>query len=192
MNNYYLNYFPNPFAVPCTSKQPFALREVGPLEVGTGEPCLSAWILRKQAEASDACFWSACSSMCSAAPTVSSEVISAEGSLTVPFSSDTTFHSARNPAYWPLREEVHADARSHYCDADRGWRECADIHSEGGQETRFEDACIAQGAMRPENFARRSCTFEPKRPGSIAVRRQQPVLEEYSLGSGNPYAFGER
>ncbi len=192
--------FTNASAATCTSNQAFASREIEYLEIGSGEPPFSGWSLRKYAVASNACkysgIWSACSSMCSAASTVASGVSSAEGPLSFSSSSDTTFGSGRNPANWSRggQGQEHADARSHYCDADRGWWQCAETRSERKHRMAFEDVWPAKWAARAESFARRSCNLEPKLRGSFVdcADRQQPELEEYSLGSGIPYALGDR
>ncbi len=183
--------FANAFTVPSTSNQTFPSRDIHPLEIGSGEPWLSMWSLRKQADASDACFWSAGSSVCSAASTVASGVRSVDGSVSFPSSSDTSFDLERNLAYWSRGEQKYADAASHSSDSERGWRRCADTQSEKRDRVVFEDTRPTKRAARPENIARSCCTLETNLPGSFEDHRQRPVLEEYSLGPGDPYASGE-
>mmetsp|Transcript_9372 Transcript_9372/g.20119 ORF Transcript_9372/g.20119 Transcript_9372/m.20119 type:complete len:201 (-) Transcript_9372:314-916(-) len=187
----------NAFTVPASSNQ-FATQEIESLEIGSGEPSFSAWPLRKQAEASDPCFWSACSSMCSAASTVVPAVDLAERSLSFPSNTDATFDLERNPANCVTNgsrgEKGHGDTRSRYCDLERGWRRYAATQNKRKDSMAFGDAWQAKRGACPENIARRQCTLECKLPGSLMAfsDRQPLVLEEYSLGSGDPYASGER
>ena len=128
------------------------------------------------------CFKPECSSMCSAASTVVSALCSIEESVSFPSTSETTYYSSRHLTLKPNEQQ---EPRSRQSDSERGWRRCAyrstpserpslDIFDRTHQAEKF--------TILDYSLAPRSCTSTAPRQG------QPPALEEFSLGSGNPYA----
>ena len=139
------------------------------LHVGSGIPTC---------DAPDECFLSACSSMCSAASTVTSALCSIEQSVSLSSSSETTFDFATQLT---LMLNGQRDSRKRPCDSKRGWRRCADrnAHSEHRHLDSFGNTHQA---------AHYSGCISAPRPEQRETSGFHPALEEFSLGSGNPYA----
>ena len=167
------HYFSNAFG--CSQSLPRSYsNETECLYVGSGTQSFSP-----AKDVSDEIYKSACSSMCSAASTVASALCSIEGSVSFPSSSETTFDLAR---HLTMRLSEQQESRNRRCDAERGWRHC-NAPSERHRLDSFGDTCQAEKLSFIDLSDRRRCA-------SPAPRQEQPppALEEFSLGSGDPYA----
>ena len=170
-------YFSNAFAQsPPSSSRTYSSNEAECFHVGSGIQSFSPLM-----DTPHECFTSACSSMCSAASTVASALCSVEGSVSFSSSSETTFDLVRSLT---LRLNEQQEPRNRRRESDRGWRRCADHNapSERRPLGSFGGTCQAEPPSSLEFTVSRSII-------SSAPRQEQPpVLEEFSLGSGNPYA----
>ncbi len=170
------HYFSNAFAF----SQPSV--ETDCLHVGSGIQSFSPLI-----DASDDSFKSACSSMCSAASTVASALCSIEGSVSFPSSSETTFDLAKHLTQ--RLNEQQQESRNRRCDSERGWRRSTDRNapSERRHLDSFGDTFQAAQYWQLD-FSERSRISAPRPDQFLPLSMQHPALEEFSLGSGNPYA----
>ena len=168
-------YFSNAFAF---AQSPYSSNEAECLHVGSGFQSFSPLI-----DTPDESFKSACSSMCSAASTVASALCSIEGSVSFPSSSETTFDRAR---HLTLRLNEQQEPRNRRCESERGWRRCADRNAPSERRPLDSFGCTYQA----EPLSALEFTVSVSRSGFSSASRQEqpPVLEEFSLGSGNPYA----
>jgi hypothetical protein len=175
-----------------SSSQEDSLQYTESLEIGSGQPSFSSWPFCKEAEAADACFQAVSSSVYSAASTIASAACTTESSLSFPSSSKTNFDLLRILALSFIGGQEHADGRNQYFDSGRGWQRFADIRTERRNRLDFDEKSQAKQARHPESIEQRHSTLESesKLPYSTTTTAGccQPVLEEYSLGSGNPYA----
>uniref|UniRef100_A0A7S0MBK0 Uncharacterized protein n=1 Tax=Cryptomonas curvata TaxID=233186 RepID=A0A7S0MBK0_9CRYP len=175
MNGYFSNAFAFSPSSPSSSRA-YSSSEAECLHVGSGIQSFRPLI-----DTPDECCKSACSSMCSAASTVASALYSIEGSVSFLSSSEITFDLARHVT---LRLNEQQEPRNRRRESERGWRRCADrsAPSERRPLDSFGGTCQAEPIS--------SLEFTVSRSGISSAPRQEqpPVLEEFSLGSGNPYA----
>jgi hypothetical protein len=153
--------------------------------MGSGIPSFSPLV-----DIPDERYLFSCSSMCSAASTaVASAICSMQESLSFPCSSETTFDLAR---HLKLRLCDDEESRKRKQDPERGWRRCGRNNpSERYHLDGF--GCIGNTNLIHEisliEFAKpRSCCGVPRPEPFHPENRQSAALEEFSLGSGDPYA----
>lgn len=170
------HYFSNAFTV-TTSAHTASIKNLDSLHVGSGSPSFLPSFYRKDEDENS---HSSCSSVCSAASTVASAVCSIGDSISFPASSETSYDLTTRLNFEFSCEREHAPASKRPCSANRGWKHSAyeserDWRSDGSFHIFVE---------------RKRCIKSSDKSGPESSLRvyDESVLEEFSLGSGSPFA----
>jgi hypothetical protein len=154
------------------------------LHVGSGIPSISP-----QSDFPDESYKSACSSMCSAASTVASALCSIEASVSFPSSSETKFDLARHLTF-RLNEEQ--ESRKRRCDSEEGWQRLCSRNAPSERHGHDSFANVYRFDQNSSlDFGKRKGCISGTQPDLFPPESQQHSLEEFSLGSGDPYAASD-
>jgi hypothetical protein len=179
------HYFSDAFAFSSSAHTAHAAstKSMDSLHVGSGSPNFIPFYRKDE----DENLHSSCSSVCSAASTVASAVFSIGDSISFPVSSDTTFDLTTRLNFEFSSERELAPARNQRtCNSNRGWKRSA-------HDTERE--CRPAGSSLLEYVAKKRCHESSRTLGDSAsallVQANDSGLEEFSLGSGSPFASGD-
>mmetsp|Transcript_39256 Transcript_39256/g.82203 ORF Transcript_39256/g.82203 Transcript_39256/m.82203 type:complete len:191 (-) Transcript_39256:240-812(-) len=180
------HYFSDAFAF-STSASPASLTNVDSLHVGSGFPNFLPLFIRKDEDES----LHSCSSVCSAASTVASAVCSIGDSISFPVSSETTFDLTTRLNFEFSSEKEHAPARKRTCNSNRGWKRSA---YDSERECRTDSSSLLDFIAQNRGLESSCKQGNPGSAGSalpICKPATECALEEFSLGSGSPFASGD-
>ncbi len=177
------HYFSNAFAF--STAAPAFIPNIDSLHVGSGIPNFLPLFSRKDEVES---LHSSCSSVCSAASTVASAVCSIGDSISFPVSSETSFDLTTRLNFEFASERGHVPAKERTCNSNRGWKRSAYDN---------ERDCRTDGSSSLDFIEQKRCiesSYKQGNPGS-ALRgcnlAEESALEEFSLGSGSPFASSD-